>query len=182
MMTRWNQALWCDHRLDVGVARRLAHAFEMLGQRRDAGVQARHGEPHRRLLQRAAHGVDLVLGPGVVVVDEGAAARADGDEPGVLELAQRLAHRRLAGAELAGELQLDQPVAGRIAAVEDALQQRVRMRTLIGWWSKSHRLRLSARTVATIPILDCPPRLCELLTAKPRHPPRNRELGLSIAD
>ena len=72
-----------------------------------AGVamEARQGEPHRRFLERAAHDVDLVLGAGVIVVDEGAAPRPDGDQPGLLEIAQRLADRRLARAEFAGELQ-----------------------------------------------------------------------------
>ena len=66
-----------------------------------------------------------MLRAGVVVVHEGAAPRPDRHQPGGLEIAQRLAHRRLARAELARELQLDQPLAGRIVAADDALQQHV---------------------------------------------------------
>lgn len=114
-----------DHGLEVAAPRRLAHAVEVLGD--DAGrlVEARQRQPHRRLLERAADGVDLVLGPGVVVVDEGAAARADGDEAGLLEVAERLADGRLARPEFTRELEFDQPLAGPVVAGNDPFQELV---------------------------------------------------------
>ncbi len=50
-----------DHRLEVVVARRLAHAFKMRREGLRIALEPRQGEPHRRLLERAAHLVDLVL-------------------------------------------------------------------------------------------------------------------------
>ena len=85
-----------DDAVEVAVSRRLPHALQMLADDRRVAVEARQGEPHRGFLQRAAHEIDLVLGGGVIVVDEGAAPRADGDEAGLFEVAQRLADRRLA--------------------------------------------------------------------------------------
>ena len=66
-----------------------------------------------------------MLGAGVVVVDEGAAARTDGDEAGLLEVAERVADRRLARAEFAGELELDQPLARPVVAGDDPLEELV---------------------------------------------------------
>src|SRR5207237_1373445 len=40
----------------------------------------------------------------------------------LLEVAQRLAHRRLAAVQLAGDLRLDEPLARRVLARHDALQ------------------------------------------------------------
>ena len=125
MMTRWNQTLWRTIASMSPLARRLAHAFEMRGEmpRRPASGGAwRAASPPLRA-RRAR--IDLVLRARVVVVDERAAARPDRHQPGRLEIAQRLAHRRLARAELAGELQLDQPFAGRVVAADDPLEQRV---------------------------------------------------------
>ena len=82
-------------------------------------------QPRRRLLERAAGDVDLVLGARMIVVDEGAAPRPDGDEARLVEIAKRLADRRLARAELFGELQFDQPLARPVVAADDPLDQRI---------------------------------------------------------
>ena len=66
-----------------------------------------------------------MLAAGVIVVDEGAAPRPDGHQAGGLEIAERLADRRLARPELAGELKFDQPLAGLIVAVQDTLEEHV---------------------------------------------------------
>ena len=114
MMTRWNQTLWwtMPSKSPLRAASRMPSRCAAIA--RCVLLQPRHGEPHRGFLQRAADVIDLVLRARMVVVHEGAAARPDRDQPGGFEIAERLAHRRLARAELAGELQLDQPFARRV--------------------------------------------------------------------
>ena len=95
---------------------------------KSAYVAAKHGlEGLSKVtaLEGAPHGVDLAQAVGDHLRDIGAAARQVGDEAGGLELAQRLAHRPLAGGELGDEAKLHQPLAGAVVAVEDAPQQRL---------------------------------------------------------
>ena len=112
-----------DHAGTLPAAAR-PHQVDLALQQREIAAAARGDDARRLLLERAAHRVDLAQALAHHLRDIGAAARNVGDQPGRLELAQRLAHRPLAGAELLGDPQLHQPLAGVVVAAEDAPQQR----------------------------------------------------------
>ena len=80
-------------------------------------------DARRLLLERAADSVDLAQALAHHLGDIGAATRNVGDQPGRLELAQRFAHRPLAGAEFLGDAQFDQSLAGIVVAADYAAQQ-----------------------------------------------------------
>ena len=87
-------------------------------------------EPLRRLLRRellehGAHGVDLDQLGLAEPAHARAAKRLRLDEPQQLEIAQRLAHRRLARAELVRDARLDEPLARLQLAADDAVEQDV---------------------------------------------------------
>ena len=96
---------------------------ELCLERRDVAVEPMGGEAPGELLEHRAHGEDLEE---VVVGDlahTGAAKRLRLDEAQQLEVTQRLAHRRLARAELGCDPRLDEQVAGPQLTTKDALEQ-----------------------------------------------------------
>ena len=123
-MARWNFTECSIIAVDVAGNCRRPHQVDLALQRRKVAAAARRDDARRLLFERAAHGVDLAQPLAHHLGDIGAAPRDVGDQPGRLELAQRLAHRPLAGAELLGDPELDQPLAGIVVAAEDSPQQR----------------------------------------------------------
>ena len=83
------------------------------GPRRSCGAP-RAGRPATSSVERTTYASRISRRDGPA--DAGAAERRDLDDAERLEAAQRLADRRLAGAELAGDLGLDDPRVGRVAA------------------------------------------------------------------
>ncbi len=113
-----------DHAVDVAGNCRRPHQVDLTLQGFKIAAAARRDDARRLLFERAAHGVDFAQPLAHHLRDIGAAPRDVGDQPGRFELAQRLAHRPLAGAELLGDPELDQPLAGIVVAAEDSPQQR----------------------------------------------------------
>src|SRR5947209_8692235 len=136
--------------VQVTVGGRCAHALERVGQRFHAtGEPGRRG-PSRHLLERRPHRIGLgdLLRPHAS--HPGAAKWLGLDQPEDFELAQRLTHRSLADPELAGHPDLDDPLARRVGALKDPLEQRVLDLVAQGGaadrrWapSRTHRNRLS---------------------------------------
>jgi hypothetical protein len=74
---------------------------------------------------RRPHRVDLGELAVRDLADAGAAVRLGDDEPQRLELAERLAHRRLAHAELVGDLHLHDALPGRVLALQDPREEKL---------------------------------------------------------
>ena len=97
-------------RAAVARQRRRLHVRDVPGELVDRPRrQARDGEPRAELLERRADDVGLEQLAAGRPPDAGAAERRDLDDAEGLEAAERLADRRLAGAELARDLRLDDP-------------------------------------------------------------------------
>ena len=103
-----------------------AHGLQQLGQPQQLVLgDPLGGEPRRERLERRAHRERLEQLLGRERAHRAAAERLVDDAAELLEVAQRLAHRRLRDAELLRDPRLDQPRAGRVLAREDALQDHV---------------------------------------------------------
>ena len=89
----------------------VAHRLELDLERRDVALEVLRREPGRELLERRAHRVDLDHLLLVEHANARAAERLRLDESQQLEVAQRLAHGRLARAELLRDPRLDEPLA-----------------------------------------------------------------------
>ena len=112
-------------RVRVVRAHRLAHRLELDLERGHVALELLRREPRGELLERGANRVDLDQ---LLLVDHAharAAKRLRLDEPQQLEVAQRLAHGRLARAELLRDPRLDEPLARLELAARDPLQQDV---------------------------------------------------------
>ena len=112
-------------RVRVVAAHRLAHRLELLLERGHVPLEPLGREPGGELLERGAHREDL---DHLLLVEHAHARAAEGlrlDEPQELEVAQRLAHGRLARAELLRDPRLDEPLARLELPARDPLQQNV---------------------------------------------------------
>ena len=114
----WNRASASATPWPSPRARGRPHRLEVAGELGDVRVgHARDREPAAERLEGRTDGVrldDLALRR---PADPGATERRDLDHAERLEPAQRLADRRLAGAELAGDLRFDDPRVRRVVAV-----------------------------------------------------------------
>jgi len=101
-----------DDALDVAARRRVGHPVDLGLQPRDVAAQTGRGQPRGELLERGADVEELEHSALPRVAHVGAAVRHAADEAEHLELAQRLADRALARPVLAGDVHLDEAIAG----------------------------------------------------------------------
>ena len=117
--------------LDVGGdhARHLAacgaglHLDDGVLQIGDAVLEPPRGQPPRGLLKRRPHRIDLDQFPRIDLAHPRALVGQDLDEAHGHQIAQRLADRRLADAQVARDLRFHEPVAGRVATANYRVQQ-----------------------------------------------------------
>jgi hypothetical protein len=114
-----------DEAAQVAVHRGRAHGVDLRTQRRRGAGQPLGRELGGELLEYGAHRVALGDLVGAHRPHAGAAKGLGLDQPQDPELAQRLAHRRLADAELLGYAQLDDALARLVVALDDALHEHV---------------------------------------------------------
>ena len=114
-----------DEAVHVASARRGPHRLELGLQHLDLAVELLRRLLRRELLEDGADGVDLDQLGLAEAPDTGAAERLRLDEPQELEVAERLAHGRLARAELGRDPRLDEPLAGLELPAHDAVEQDV---------------------------------------------------------
>ena len=114
-----------DEGVGVAAAHRVAHGLELDLERGDVTLEVLRRQPGRELLERGAHGVDLDQLLLVEHAHAGAAERLRLDESQQLQVAQRLAHGRLARAELLRDPRLDETLPRLQLATHDPLQQDV---------------------------------------------------------
>ena len=100
-----------DEGMRVAAPHRVAHRLELDLERGDVTLEVLRRQPGGELLERGAHGVDLDHLLLVEHADAGATERLGLDQSQQLEVAQRLAHGRLARAELLRDPRLDEPLA-----------------------------------------------------------------------
>ena len=105
-----------------GRAHRREQTFELLQRRR---VDARRRVPRRETLEDRADRIELHELLDRNLADDRAAKRRAHHEAEQIEIAQRLADRRLTDAELLGDAHLDNALAWRQAAVENVFDQLV---------------------------------------------------------
>ena len=143
MIRPWKRASACGDRVTIVRARRRAHRLEVRGELGDVRVgHARDRQPAAERLERRADGVGLDDLAPRRAADARPAERRDLDDAERLEPAQRLANRRLARPELAGDLRLDDPRVGRMVAGEDALEDPIL--DLVGQDAARDRIRAIA--------------------------------------
>ncbi len=153
---------------DVVLLRRLPHRLDLDRQRLEGGRRRLRGDgPRGQFLDGHAHGAGVV---GVLLRHHGHEAAPARDVVGqalVHQAADRLAHRCLADAELAGDLGLDQAGARFEGAVDDQAahpvvhlvgQQDPRQRLSDGVWHEASLYRplgiLSMIALILLPALD----------------------------
>jgi hypothetical protein len=111
--------------VDVAVAGGAPHRLDLALEGAHVAVEPQGRGARRDLLEARAHGVDLAELLGADRAHAHADERLGHDEAQRLELAQGLAHRALAHAELARHAGLDDALARRVGAVEDPLEERL---------------------------------------------------------
>jgi hypothetical protein len=114
-----------DLRPPVGARGRCAHLVELALERADVAASLLGRLARTELFESHAHREHrqkVLVGDGTNACT---AERLGLDEPQQLEVPERLAHGRLARAELAREARLDEPLARLEVSPEDALEQEV---------------------------------------------------------
>ena len=107
----------------VAAPRGAAHAIELDLQAAHVAAEPSRGRAGGHVLQGGADEADLGQLAGRDLPHAGAPERLGHDEPQQLELTQRLPHGGLADTELLRHTDLDDPLPGRVGAVENALDQ-----------------------------------------------------------